>query len=69
MAASSRLIHCLLRRKRCGITASGPGTILLHKAAKKAFDGLGVDKLPTVKELPEYGTQKYMDAVAIHRFE
>ena len=25
--------------------------ILLHKAAKKAFDGLGVKKLPTVKKL------------------
>ena len=31
--------------------------ILLHKAAKKAFDELGVEKLPTVKELQaEYGT-------------
>ena len=27
--------------------------ILLHKAAKKAFDELGVKKLPTVKSLQE----------------
>lgn len=29
------------------------GDILLHKAAKKAFDELGVKKLPTVKSLQE----------------
>ena len=31
--------------------------IILHKAAKKAFDGLGIKKLPTVKSLQaEYAT-------------
>ena len=29
------------------------GDILLHKAAKKAFDELGVKKLPSVKSLQE----------------
>ena len=33
--------------------AEHEGDILLHKAAKKAFDELGVKKLPTVKSLQE----------------
>ena len=33
--------------------AEHEGDILLHKAAKKAFDDLGVKKLPTVKSLQE----------------
>ena len=33
--------------------ADHEGDILLHKAAKKAFDELGVKKLPSVKSLQE----------------
>ncbi len=33
--------------------AEHEGDILLHKAAKKAFDELGVKRLPTVKSLQE----------------
>ena len=33
--------------------AEHEGDILLHKAAKKAFDELGVKKLPSVKSLQE----------------
>ncbi len=33
--------------------AEHEGEIILHKAAKKAFDDLGLKKLPTVKSLQE----------------
>ncbi len=53
-----------LVRKACPISAVAPhslsgicteheGDIILHKAAKKAFDELGLKKLPTVKTLQE----------------
>ena len=53
-ASAFQLVIAMVKRR---LLAEHEADILLHKAAKQAFDDLGIKKLPTVKSLQaEYAT-------------